>query len=124
MHPFHLAYPTRDLEATRQFYGEVLGCSVGRESQTWIDFDFFGHQITFHAIPKTDLHAGTNDVDGEQVHLPHFGVVLDMATWRGLARRLEEAGTKFVIAPTERFSGEVGEQATLFLRDPSGHALE
>ena len=79
---------------------------------------------TFERLPKTDLHAGTNDVDGEQVPLPHFGVVLDMATWRGLARRLEEAGTKFVIAPTERFSGEVGEQATLFLRDPSGHALE
>ena len=121
--PFHLAFPVESLDAARAFYGGLLGCPEGRSSAEWVDFDFFGHQIVAHLAPK----AGTlhhNAVDGDDVPVPHFGVVLDMADWRELAERLRAAGTAFVIEPHVRFAGQPGEQATMFLLDPCGNALE
>ena len=120
--PFHLAFPVRDVESTRAFYAGVLGCPVGREAERWIDFDFFGHQLSAHMADE-DLLA-TNEVDGDAVPVRHFGVVLSMERWRELAERLRTAGVEFLIEPKVRFVGEVGEQATLFVRDPSGNALE
>lgn len=122
--PFHLAFPVHDLAAARAFYGGLLGCPEGRSSDQWIDFDFFGHQIVAHLAPGRSEDAATNHVDGHGVPVPHFGVVLPMAEWRDLAARLEAGGADFVIAPTVRFAGQVGEQATMFFRDPSGNALE
>jgi len=120
--PFHLAFPVRDVESTRAFYAGVLGCPVGREAERWIDFDFFGHQLSAH-MADDDVLA-TNDVDGDKVPVRHFGVVLTMERWRALSERLRTAGVEFLIEPKVRFVGEVGEQATLFVRDPSGNALE
>ena len=122
--PFHLAFPVHDLAAARAFYGELLGCPEGRSAPDWIDFDFHGHQIVAHLAPGMTPRAHHNPVDGHDVPVPHFGVVLGMAEWRELAERLRQARTAFVIEPTIRFRGEVGEQATLFLLDPSGNALE
>jgi uncharacterized protein len=126
MPPFHLAFPVTDLAATRTFYCELLGCKVGRESEAWIDFDFFGHQITAHHVtPREPLApTGENLVDGKQVPVPHFGAVLPWDTWHDLAGRLERAGVVFVIEPHVRFPDQIGEQATMFLRDPSGNSLE
>ena len=121
--PFHLAFPVDDLEAARRFYGDLLGCAEGRSSSEWIDFDFHGHQIVAHLSEEVGDRAA-NEVDGEHVPVPHFGLVLGMDDWRRLARRLEAAGTDFVIKPTIRFAGKPGEQATMFLRDPAGNALE
>ncbi len=121
--PFHLAFPVDDLAAARRFYGDALGCAEGRSSQEWIDFDFHGHQIVAHLSPDAGDRS-SNAVDGHNVPVPHFGLVLDMEAWRALAERLREVGTKFVIEPTVRFKGEPGEQATMFLRDPAGNALE
>lgn len=123
MRPFHLAFPVDDLAAARKFYGEVLGCAEGRSSDHWIDFDLYGHQIVAHHVPRAG-DAGSNPVDGHNVPVPHFGVVLTMADWQALAARLEAAGTEFGIAPHIRFKGQAGEQATMFFRDPSGNALE
>lgn len=122
--PFHLAFPVHDLAAARAFYGDLLGCPVGRSSNQWIDFDFFGHQIVAHLVPGPARTEGSNPVDGHDVPVPHFGAVLDMAAWEALAERLTAAGTDFVLKPNLRFRGEVGEQATMFFRDPSGNALE
>ena len=122
--PFHLAFPVDDLEAARAFYGGLLGCPEGRSSDRWIDFDLRGHQIVAHLAPEAVRARASNAVDGEDVPVPHFGLVLGMDDWRGLAERLEAAGTEFVIAPTVRFEGEPGEQATMFLLDPAGNALE
>lgn len=122
--PFHLAFPVDDLGAARAFYGDLLGCPEGRSSAEWVDFDFHGHQIVAHLTPKAVRSPETNAVDGDDVPVPHFGVVLTMADWRSLANRLEAAGIDFVIPPTVRFAGEPGEQATMFLLDPSGNALE
>lgn len=122
--PFHLAFPVDDLAAARRFYGQRLGCPEGRSAGHWIDFDLFGHQIVAHLAPDAVVKRATNPVDGEDVPVPHFGVVLAMDDWRALARRLEAAGTEFVIAPSVRFAGEPGEQATMFLLDPAGNALE
>ena len=122
--PFHLAFPVDDLAAARRFYGELLGCPEGRSADHWVDFDLHGHQIVAHLSPATVQARTTNPVDGEDVPVPHFGVVLPMAEWKALAARLEDAGTKFVIPPTVRFEGEPGEQATMFLHDPAGNALE
>jgi extradiol dioxygenase family protein len=124
--PFHLAIPVHDLAAARHFYGEVFGCAEGRSSAHWVDFDFFGHQLVIHEHPKTDSQAsaGTNPVDGHDVPVPHFGVVLDWPVWEALAERLRARDTKFVIEPYVRFQGQVGEQATMFLFDPCGNALE
>jgi extradiol dioxygenase family protein len=121
---FHLAFPVHDLEAARAFYGGLLGCPEGRSSPEWIDFDFFGHQIVAHLVPGTGADAGTNAVDGHDVPVPHFGAVLNMADWEGLAARLKAAKMAFAMEPTVRFRGETGEQATMFFRDPSGNALE
>jgi uncharacterized protein len=124
MRPFHLAFAVHDLSAARDFYVGVLGCGEGRSSDSWIDFDLYGHQITVHLSGKPAVDIVTSDVDGKAVPIPHFGVVLTMADWKALAARLEAAGTKFGIAPYVRFEGQVGEQATMFFRDPSGNALE
>ena len=122
--PFHLAFPVNDLAAARRFYGELMGCEEGRSSDEWIDFNFHGHQIVAHLSPQTSADAATNHVDGHGVPVPHFGLVLEMDAWATLAQRLREAGTDFVIEPTVRFKGKPGEQATMFLRDPAGNALE
>lgn len=124
--PFHLAFPVHDLSAARQFYGELLGCEEGRSSDTWIDYSLFGHQIVAHykegMSAVSDAH--NNPVDGHDVPVPHFGVVLEMEEWEALSQRLQDAGVQFVIEPYIRFKGEVGEQATMFFHDPSGNALE
>ncbi len=122
--PFHFAFPVDDLAAARDFYGRVLGCPEGRSAEHWVDFDFHGHQIVAHLAPGAAPRKATNPVDGEAVPVPHFGVVLAMDEWRGLADRLTGAGVEFVIAPTVRFAGTAGEQATMFLTDPAGNALE
>jgi len=124
MSPFHLAFPVDDLGRARQFYGQVLGCPEGRSSDEWIDFDLYGHQIVAHLSPpkkNTDHH---NAVDGHDVPVPHFGVVLGWDDFHVLAERLKTQGMRFVIEPGIRFAGQVGEQATMFFRDPSGNALE
>ena len=122
--PFHLAFPVHDLAAARAFYGGLLGCPEGRSSERWIDFDFFGHQIVAHLAPGMEPRKHSNAVDGHDVPVPHFGAVLTIEEWQALADRLAAAGTRFVIAPTVRFRGRPGEQATMFFRDPSGNALE
>lgn len=123
--PFHIAFPVDDLEAARIFYGTTLGCAEGRSSAEWIDFNFFGHQVVAHLKPsaKGEVHHH-NAVDGHDVPVPHFGVIMPMEDWTSLAERLKAAGTKFVIEPYIRFKGEVGEQATMFFLDPAGNALE
>jgi len=124
--PFHLAIPVHDLAAARGFYGELLGCREGRSAPTWVDFDLFGHQLVAHLDPALDPEPANhhNEVDAQAVPVPHFGVVLGWDAWHGLAERLRAADVASVIAPCVRFRGEVGEQATLFFRDPSGNALE
>ena len=123
LRPFHLAIAVGDLSTARQFYGEVLGCREGRSSASWVDFDFFGHQLVCHKT--TSLQAGSvNQVDGDAVPVPHFGVVLGLSAWHSLADRLRNAGQNFVIEPHLRFVGEVGEQGTFFLYDPFNNALE
>ena len=121
--PFHIAFPVDDLDAARRFYGEVLGCPEGRSSADWIDFDLFGHQIVAHRVQRA-AHADHNPVDGHQVPVPHFGVVLTMAQFDALAARLRAAGVTFGIEPYVRFKGQAGEQATMFFSDPAGNALE
>ncbi|MDG6079003.1 glyoxalase [Erythrobacter litoralis] len=123
LRPFHLAFPVRDLTEARAFYGKLLGCPEGRSSDEWIDFDFFGHQIVAHLGGEAGDRAA-NAVDGHDVPVPHFGVVLTMEDWQALADRLRESDTEFIIPPTMRFEGKPGEQATMFFRDPSGNALE
>jgi extradiol dioxygenase family protein len=122
--PFHLAFPVDDLSAARRFYGDLLGCPEGRSAEHWVDFDLHGHQIVAHLAPDAVRRRATNPVDGEDVPVPHFGLVLSMEQWKSLADRLESAGVAFVIPPTVRFKGEPGEQATMFLLDPAGNALE
>lgn len=120
---FHLAFPVHDLAAARRFYGELLGCPEGRSSATWVDFDFHGHQIVAHLCThRTD--ATFNEVDGENVPVRHFGVILTLADWERLTGRLQAAGVRFIIEPQMRFAGQVGEQATCFFLDPSGNAIE
>ena len=122
--PFHLAFPVHDLSAARGFYGDLLGCPEGRSAPDWVDFDFFGHQIVAHLSPGEAGHRNTSAVDGEDVPVRHFGVVLTMDQWEKLAVTLRAANTRFVIEPQIRFQGKVGEQATMFLLDPCGNALE
>lgn len=121
--PFHLAFPVDDLAKARQFYGELMGCDEGRSSDQWIDFNFHGHQIVAHLSQSAGDHAAAQ-VDGEHVPVPHFGLVLSLEDWRALADKLIACGTRFVIEPAIRFEGKPGEQATMFLRDPAGNALE
>ncbi|MEO6588506.1 MAG: VOC family protein [Pyrinomonadaceae bacterium] len=121
---FHLAFPVNDLESSREFYGTILGCEEGRNSEHWIDFNLFGHQIVAHLAPENAGIAHKNKVDADDVPVPHFGVVLPMDEFHNLAERLKSKGVKFIIEPKIRFAGEVGEQATMFFLDPSGNALE
>jgi uncharacterized protein len=120
---FHLALPVHDLDAARSFYGGLLRCGVGRESSRWIDFDFCGHQLTVH-LAAGSTAAAANPVDGDQVPVRHFGLILEREDWNTLAKRLEDAGARFLIKPRIRFQGRPGEQATMFVLDPSGNALE
>lgn len=121
--PFHLAIPVRRLEVCRKFYKEVIQCHEGRSSDHWVDFNFYGHQLVIHVSPNSEK-AHYNPVDGAQVPVPHFGVVLDMDSWNQLADRLKKHDIEFIIEPTIRFKGQPGEQATLFFQDPDGNALE
>ena len=120
---FHLAFPVNSLAEARAFYGGLLGCPEGRSADDWVDFDFHGHQIVAHLAP-VEATPPTNAVDGEDVPVRHFGLILDLADWQALAARLTAAGTRFIIEPQIRFAGQPGEQATMFLTDPSGNALE
>ncbi|MBD3676546.1 MAG: VOC family protein [Planctomycetaceae bacterium] len=123
--PFHLAFPVHDLSEAREFYGGLLGCEEGRSADTWIDYNFFGHQIVAHVTPTAEADSpGSNPVDGHDVPVPHFGVVLPWEEWEQLAEKLKAAEIKFVIEPYIRFAGQTGEQATMFFLDPSGNALE
>lgn len=127
--PFHLAFPVDDLESTRRFYGEVLGCRIGRSAETWVDFELYGHQLSAHVRGGTTRDGGPgvelrNPVDGHDVPIPHYGVILPWDAWETLAERLRAANVEFVIEPYVRFRGEPGEQGTFFLLDPSGNALE
>ena len=121
--PFHLAIPVRNLAEARAFYGDLLGCGEGRSSESWVDFNFFGHQVVCHVSSGT-ASSILSDVDGHGVPVPHFGAVLDMDTWARLSERLKDRGVRFVIEPYVRFKGQAGEQATMFLIDPSGNPLE
>ena len=125
--PFHIAFPVDDLDAAQQFYGTVLGCREGRSSNAWIDFDLFGHQIVAHCVEDcagASPRGGSNPVDGHNVPVPHFGVVLPPPEWQALASRVKNAGVSFVIEPHTRFPGQPGEQSTMFFLDPAGNALE
>ena len=122
--PFHFAFPVDDLDAARHFYGTVLGCPEGRSDCDWIDFNLYGHQIVAHRVARRDAVAGHNPVDGHDVPVPHFGVVLPPDEWRALAARLRDQGVRFVIEPHTRFPGQPGEQSTMFFHDPAGNALE
>lgn len=127
--PFHMAAPIVDKEQTRDFYCDLLGCTVGREADKWIDFDFFGHQLSLHVNPAackalTGADGHSSSVDGKSVPVRHFGAILPWADWQDLSARLTAANTDFIINPYIRFEGSVGEQATMFFLDPSGNALE
>lgn len=122
--PFHLAFPVTSLAKARSFYGELLGCPEGRSSDSWVDFDFYGHQIVAHLAPEEARAVTAHDVDGDAVPVRHFGVVLSMEAWQALAERLQAAGIRFIVAPHIRFKDQPGEQATMFLLDPCGNALE
>lgn len=122
--PFHLAIPVTSLVASKAFYGELLGCEQGRSSENWIDWNFFGHQLVTHLVAAMPSQPAPNKVDDKAVPVPHFGVVLKMKDWQNLAHRLQAAEVSFVIEPYVRFKGQPGEQATLFLLDPCGNALE
>jgi extradiol dioxygenase family protein len=122
--PFHLAFPVHDLAAARRFYGDLLGCPEGRSSSSWVDFDFYGHQLVAHLAPEQASPGDTNAVDGDAVPVRHFGAVLAQDDWQALADKLVGAGVRFIIEPHVRFRGEVGEQSTMFFLDPSGNAIE
>lgn len=122
-HPFHLAFSVTDLEATRRFFVDVLGCDVGREAARWVDFNFFGHQVSAHLVDELESVA-CNPVDGDEVPTCHFGLVLPWAAWHEFVARLRGHSVQFLIEPKIRFEGEAGEQATCFIREPSGNALE
>lgn len=121
---FHLAFPVKNLEEARKFYGEILGCAEGRSSESWIDFNLFGHQIVAHLAPEAAGIKHKNEVDADHVPVPHFGCILPMDEWENLAEKLKSKGVEFIIEPKIRFKGETGEQATMFFLDPSGNALE
>jgi uncharacterized protein len=121
---FHLAFPVHDLSLARAFYGGILKCPEGRSAPDWIDFDFFGHQVVAHLSKGGPLKEGQNEVDGDNIPVRHFGVILTPESWRETAKNLEAAGVSFLVPPKVRFEGQPGEQFTLFVRDPSGNALE
>ncbi len=121
---FHLAFPVKDLDESRAFYGEILGCEEGRSSEAWIDFNLFGHQIVAHLAPDASGVRTVNEVDADHVPVPHFGIVLPPEDFANFAERLKSKGVEFIIEPKTRFKGETGEQSTMFFLDPSGNALE
>lgn len=123
LRPFHLAIPVKEIKETRAFYRDIMGFEEGRSSDRWVDFNFFGHQLVIHQVDQTNENA-INPVDGHAVPVPHFGVVLTITQWKTLAAKLEKANIEFIINPHIRFEGQVGEQATMFFKDPSGNALE
>ena len=122
--PFHYSFFVRDLESTRRFYGDLLGCREGRSTDAWVDFDFFGNQISAHTTGAVTPIQNTGEVEGIKVPMPHFGAIVSWDAFHALAARLRDAGTAFIIEPRVRFAGQPGEQATMFLLDPSGNALE
>ena len=122
--PFHLAFPVKNIQSTKFFYKEVLGCEIGREDKKWVDFNFFGHQLSAHLKPDELKKTKENPVDGKSVPVRHFGVILPWEKWQLLSKKLIKINTEFIIEPYVRFEGEVGEQATMFFLDPSGNALE
>ena len=122
--PFHLAFPINDINETKSFYKKILGCKIGREDVKWVDFDFFGHQLSAHVKPDELKNTKKNAVDGKEVPVRHFGVILEWEAWHSLSEKLKENNISFIIEPYIRFEGEVGEQATMFFLDPSGNALE
>ena len=122
--PFHLAFPVLNIQETKDFYGNVLGCEIGREDKKWVDFNFFGHQLSAHVKPDELNNTKKNEVDGKSVPVRHFGVILPWEDWNILSEKLISIGTSFIIDPYIRFEGEVGEQGTMFFLDPSGNALE
>ena len=124
LRPFHLAFPVFDLEEARDFYVNTLGCSIGRESDQWIDFNLYGHQVVAHLSPNEIKDESRNQVDGDAVPVRHFGVILENNEWQKLVDRLKTKGEDFLIEPRVRFEGKSGEQRTLFILDPSGNALE
>ncbi len=124
LRPFHLAFPVRDLNAARTFYKEVLGLKEGRRDKTWVDFDFFGHQVVFHYDKTLESKSVINAVDGHGIPVPHFGVVLSLPDWKALATSLKQKQITFIVEPYIRFEGQPGEQATLFFQDPNGLNLE
>ena len=124
LEPFHLAFPVHDLSEAKEFYTKILGCSLGRSSEHWIDFNLFGHQVVAHLKPDELSKTKTSDVDNKQVPVRHFGIVLEWQKWHKFSENLKQKGVKFLIEPYIRFKGEVGEQATMFFLDPSGNALE
>ncbi|HTD05046.1 VOC family protein [Undibacterium sp.] len=124
LHPFHLAFFVRDLDEARKFYGGILGFTEGRSTEHWVDFDCHGHQLSLHLKQDLQVTAQAGMVDGDNVPIPHFGVILDMRSWQGLADRVSAARVPFIVEPHIRFRGEPGEQATMFFCDPSGNALE
>jgi len=124
LYPFHLAFFVRDLDEARRFYGGILGFQEGRSTERWVDFDAMGHQLSLHLKADLQAAAGAGQVDGEEVPIPHFGIVLDMPNWHALAERARAAGIRFVVEPHVRFAGQPGEQSTMFFCDPSGNALE
>ena len=122
--PFHLAFPVTDLQKTREFYEHLLGCEVGRTSERWVDFNFWGNQMSAHLTDEPIVEPAANPVDGKQVPIKHFGAILEMDEFNALAEKLKAHGIEFIIEPYVRFKGEVGEQATMFFMDPSGNAIE
>ena len=122
--PFHLAFPINDIEETKSFYKKHFNCEIGREDKRWVDFDFYGHQLSAHLRPEELKNTKKNSVDGKDVPVRHFGVILEWETWHQLSSKLKENNVDFIIDPYIRFKGEIGEQATMFFLDPSGNALE
>ena len=124
LQPFHLAFPVHDLTEAKEFYTKVLGCTLGRSSEHWIDFNLFGHQVVAHLNPEELSKTKTSNVDDKQVPVRHFGIILEWEKWQQFSIELKEKGVEFIIEPYIRFKGEIGEQATMFFLDPSGNALE
>ena len=124
LQPFHLAFPVHDLSEAKEFYTKILGCTLGRSSEHWIDFNLFGHQVVAHLNPDDLSKTKTSNVDDKQVPVRHFGIILEWEKWQQFSIELKEKGVEFIIEPYIRFKGEIGEQATMFFLDPSGNALE
>ena len=123
LRPFHLAFPVRNLEEAKAWYCDTFGCKVGRESDDWIDFDFFGHQVVAH-LSKKLVNDNLNEVDGQNIPIRHFGIILSKGKWSKLKNSLNDKGVRFIVGPYTRFENSIGEQNTLFIKDPSGNAIE